>query len=123
MCIGLYVKCPLLLSYFNETSISSADFSKNAKISNFTTILLAKNEFFHADGRTDGRKGRRIDMMKLAVPFRNMANAPQKDGIACERIGARISSWFYNLFIVKHNLLPVNTTIILIIIVLVLIHN
>ena len=28
-----------------------------------------------------------------------------------------------NLFIVKHNLLPVNTTIILIIIVLVLIHN
>ena len=30
---------------------------------------------------------------------------------------------FNNLYIVKHNLLPVNTTIILIIIVLVLIHN
>jgi len=31
--------------------------------------------------------------------------------------------WYDNLFIVKHNVLPVNTTIILITIVLVLIHN
>jgi hypothetical protein len=35
----------------------------------------------------------------------------------------KISAFTLNLFIVKHNLLPVNTTIILIIIVLVFIHN
>ena len=32
-------------------------------------------------------------------------------------------SFCYHLFIVKHNVLPVNTTIILITVVLVLIHN
>jgi len=28
--------------------------------------------------QTDGQTDRRIDMMKLIVPFRNTANAPQK---------------------------------------------
>ena len=35
-------------------------------------------EFFHADGRTDGRtRDRQTDKMKLIVAFRNFANAPK----------------------------------------------
>jgi uncharacterized protein (DUF1330 family) len=34
-------------------------------------------EFFHADGQADRRIGRRTDMRKLIVAFRNFANAPK----------------------------------------------
>ena len=34
------------------------------------------------EGQTDRQTGRRIDTMKLIVPFRDLANAPEKDSIA-----------------------------------------
>jgi len=70
MCIGLHVKYPLFLSYFNGTWIFSAYFffSKNTQISNFTKIRPVAAALFHADWRTD----RRTDMTKLIVAFRNL---------------------------------------------------
>jgi hypothetical protein len=38
-------------------------------------LPLVGVDLFHANGRTDGRK---IDMMKLIVAFRNVANAYKK---------------------------------------------
>ena len=49
-------------------------FSKNNQISNFMKIHPVGAELFHADGWMDGR----TDMTKLAVAFRNLANAPKK---------------------------------------------
>jgi len=63
MYIGLYVKCPLFFSDFNETLIFSTDFLKIPKYKIFMKIFLVEAEFFHADRRTD--------MTKLTVAFRN----------------------------------------------------
>ena len=51
--IGLHVKYPLFLSYFNETWIFSKYFRT---ISNFMKIRLVGTKLFHEDGRTDRRK-------------------------------------------------------------------
>ena len=50
MYIGLHVKCPLLLSDFNETNFLDI-FLKNIKILNFMKILSVGAELFHADRR------------------------------------------------------------------------
>jgi hypothetical protein len=63
------VKYPLFLSYFNKTVILSADFFKNAKISNFIKIRPVGAELFHTDGR--------VDLMNLIVAFRNFAKEPK----------------------------------------------
>ena len=55
MCIGVYVKSPLLLSGINETWIFSTDFRQNNEISNFTKIRSAGAQLFHTEKRTDGR--------------------------------------------------------------------
>ena len=48
-CICLHIKCPLL-SDCNEKWISSTDFWKNTKISNFMKIAAVEAEFIHAYG-------------------------------------------------------------------------
>jgi len=55
MCIGLQVKCALLLSDFNATCNFSIDFTKNPQKSNVIKIRLVGAGLFHADGRTDGQ--------------------------------------------------------------------
>jgi hypothetical protein len=42
---------------------------------NFMTIGPAGAELFHADGQTD----RHVDMTKLIVAFRNLANVPKNE--------------------------------------------
>jgi hypothetical protein len=58
--------CPILMNLEFSLDI----FSKSTQISNFRKILLVGVELFHVDGRTD--------MTKLAVAFRNFANANKK---------------------------------------------
>jgi hypothetical protein len=71
MCIGLYVKYPLLLSNFDETWIFFVDrVSKNTQISNLMKIRLMGPELFHVE--------RRIDTAKPIVAFRNVVNTPNK---------------------------------------------
>ena len=53
MSVGPHVKDRLVLFDFNETFMSSTDFSKNTQISNFMKIRPAGTELFHADGLTD----------------------------------------------------------------------
>jgi len=53
MYIGLHVKYPLFSSDFNETWISSTDFSKNIQISDFMKIRLVRAELSHVDRLTD----------------------------------------------------------------------
>jgi hypothetical protein len=61
MYIGLHLKYPLLLSYFNETLIFSTQLTKKKKpqISNLIKIHPRGAELFHAD--------RQKDMTKLIV--------------------------------------------------------
>jgi hypothetical protein len=64
-----YVKCPLILSRFNQTWVFENIF-ENTKISNFMKIFPVVVEFFYADRLTD--------MAKLTVAFLNFANALKK---------------------------------------------
>jgi len=74
MYIGLHVKHPLVLSDFNQTCIFSTDFRKNDQISNFMkSVQWETSCSMWTDGRTDGR----TDVTKLAIGFRNFANAPK----------------------------------------------
>jgi len=60
-------KCPLFLSFFNETCISRQIFENTPNIK------------FHENPSSGSRvvsRGR-IDMMKLIFAFRNFANAPK----------------------------------------------
>jgi hypothetical protein len=52
-------------------------FSKNPQISNFMKIRRVGAELFLADGRTNRQTDRQTDLTKLAVAFRNFANAPK----------------------------------------------
>jgi hypothetical protein len=56
--ICLYIKCPLLLSYFNKNLNLLHRFSKNTQISNFMNICSMGAELFRADGRTYGQTDR-----------------------------------------------------------------
>ena len=47
------IKYSLILSYFNDTSIFSTDFSTHTQISNFMKIRPVGAELFHVDGQTD----------------------------------------------------------------------
>ena len=81
MRVGLQVKCPLLLSSFNEIWNFLGRFSKNNQISDFLDICTMGAEFFHAGERTvsqmDRRTVRQADIMKLVVSFRQFANTPK----------------------------------------------
>jgi len=72
MYIGLRIKCPLFLSYFNKTYIFPTVLKKYIRISNFTKIRPVGAEFFHADGRMD-----RHD--EAIVAFPNFAKAPTNE--------------------------------------------
>ena len=69
MCPGLHVQYSLFLSYFNETSIFSTNFEKNAQVPNLMKIRPVGAELFHAVRRTD--------MTKLIAALRNFVNAPK----------------------------------------------
>ena len=66
--LDLHMKYLLLLSDFNETTISSTDFSKNTQIS-WKSFQLEPSCSMHTNRRTD--------VTKLGVAFRNFANAPK----------------------------------------------
>jgi len=53
MYIGLYVKYPLLLLYFNETVNFHKRFSNSNQITNVTKIRPLRAELFCADNRMD----------------------------------------------------------------------
>ena len=55
MCITLHVKCPLLLSDFNETRIFWTDFLKMLKYQiSWKSVQWKPSCSMRADGRTDG---------------------------------------------------------------------
>jgi hypothetical protein len=76
MYVGLHVKCPLLVSYFNENLNFIDRFlkKKNVRISNFMKIGPVGAELFRAD-LPDGR----TDKTKLIIAFRNFSNVPKKN--------------------------------------------
>jgi hypothetical protein len=69
MYIGLHVKYPLILSYFNETWFFSGIFSRNPKLSNLIKIRPVGEELLHADSQPD----KQAEMTKLIVAFRSSA--------------------------------------------------
>ena len=69
MYIDLHVKCPVILSHFNENLNFLDKFSKNTEISNLMKVRSVGAELFHADGWTD--------MTKVIVAFRTSLNAPK----------------------------------------------
>jgi hypothetical protein len=77
MYICLHVMYPLIMSHFNETFTFSTDFRN-----------LLKNIKFHENSTSGsltvprGLTGRRADMMKIIVAFRNFVNAPKNYEIA-----------------------------------------
>ena len=65
----VHVKYPLFLFHFDETWISLTFFFENYSNINLMKILPMETESFHAERWTD--------TTKLAVTFRNFANAPK----------------------------------------------
>jgi hypothetical protein len=72
MYIGVHVKYPLFLSYFNENWIFSTHF---LKIDEFQTSWKSFQWLLICSMRTDGRTHRQTYMTKIVVCFRNFANA------------------------------------------------
>jgi len=69
MNIDRHVKCPLILSHFNESFNFLNRFSENTQISNLMKVRSLGAELFHADGWAD--------MTKAIVAFRSSANGPK----------------------------------------------
>ena len=67
MCIGLHIKYPLCLSYFNGTWIFSTCFRKYSNIKFYKNPSIGNRVVPCA----------RADMTKLTVAFRKFANAPK----------------------------------------------
>ena len=70
--VRLRVKYLLLLSDFNQTRISSTDFSKI--VSYQISLNPSRGNLVVPCGQTDGNR----DMTKLVVAFRNSKKAPKK---------------------------------------------
>ena len=66
----LHVKYPLFLSDFSECCIFGQIFEKKTQIPNFMEIRRVGAVLFHA--------GRRRDVAKLMIAFRNFANSPKR---------------------------------------------
>ena len=60
--INIYLsKYQLFMSELSETGIFSTRFSENAQISNFMKTSSVRAQLFHADGRTHGQTGKKIE--------------------------------------------------------------
>jgi hypothetical protein len=70
MYIGLRVKYPLFLLYFDESWIFVVIFSKNIQVSNFMKISSFAVELFHVKEQPD--------ITTLIQAFCNFAKAPKK---------------------------------------------
>ena len=55
-------------------------------------------ELFHADGKTDGRRG----MMKLIFAFRNFANAPKNESCFVVSLATVSVTQIYRLYQKEH---------------------
>ena len=87
MFFGLHVKCPLILSDFNENRILKTNFRKNIQISNFMKIRPVGAELSQADGQTD--------MTKIMTALHNIANEPKMGPIVREMNTIKISAFCY----------------------------
>ena len=77
-----FARCPLFVSNFNETRITSTDFRKILKL-NFRKIRPVGAELFHEDRRTD--KQRNGDMTQLIVAFHDVAMRLKMNGPVPQR--------------------------------------
>jgi len=79
MCIIVHIKCPSIVSFFNETRFFSTHSpppqKKNILIPRFMKLRPVGAELFRTDER---KKNKKTDMTKLIVVFRNFANALNK---------------------------------------------
>ena len=80
MYFGLYVKCPLFASDFNETWIFWTDFRKMPKYQMSWKYVHWEPSFIlrRTDRQTDRQSDGRRNMTKLTVAFRSFANGPKK---------------------------------------------
>ena len=91
MCLGLRVKYPLFLSYFNETSTFLTGFRKIPKYKISRKSVQWEPSF---SMRTHGL----TDMTKLLAAFRNFANAPKTHSYYSKRPRlVAIKSVFYHM--------------------------
>ena len=86
MYIGLHVKYPLFLSYFDETSIFAANFRKMLKFHENPT----SGSWAVRCGRTDGRTD-----TKLKVAFRDSVNKPNNHKMTAKLQGIYIYIYIY----------------------------
>jgi hypothetical protein len=83
--IGLHVKYPVFLWYFNKTWILSAVFSKNTHIPNLMKIRPVGAELFHADDRTEELTDRYDDTFGILLTCLKVTDSLRQDSWCMDR--------------------------------------